>query len=141
MRGQELEETADGAAFEEVEQYLDNLDMHVKSLAKSTLFLVDTSKDMSRNYHELGQTLFGLHQMYDPDKKEPSSNGEDGDDADNTDKYTAKNLPKLKTISNIFASLSAINKVKHDESHEKVSTPITDLEWSIKAKKNSILRS
>ena len=128
-RGADLEETPGAAQVDEVEQYLSTLETHVKALAKATLYLVDVSKDSSTNMHELGQTLFGLHQTFDPDAGSSENNNSDGN----------KN-PSLKTISNIFASLSAINKVKYDENHTKVSKPIHDLQDNIKAARLALKR-
>merc|ERR1719253_2292743 len=81
--------------------------------------------------HELGQSLFGLHQTYDPAAQ---SHGEEENIAPAAGTLrSSSGLPSIKAISNVFASLSAINKVKHDENHSKVGTPIEQLEWSIKA--------
>ena len=129
----ELEETGDGARMEEVEAYLNTLDNHVKALAKATLYLVNVSKDTSTTMHELGQSLFGLQQTYDPE----SIAGDEDDDASDSKKT---NLPSIKVISNAFASLSAINRVKHDENHKKVGTPVHELEWSIKAARLAVKR-
>ena len=138
----DLEETPDGAQMEEVEQYLSTLETHIKALAKATLYLVDVSKETSTNMHELGQTLFGLHQTYDPDAPSADNNTDsDGDNNIGSDNSNAKSKnPSLKTISNIFASLSAINKVKHDENYTKVSTPIHDLEDNIKSARLALKR-
>jgi sorting nexin-1/2 len=141
-RGVDLEETPDGAQMEEVEQYLSTLETHMKALAKATLYLVDVSKESSTNMHELGQTLFGLHQSYDPDAPSTDNTGSGDDDnesSSNNSSVKSKN-PSLKTISNIFASLSAINKVKHDENYTKVSKPIHDLEDNIKAARLALKR-
>jgi len=138
-RGVDLEETPDGAQMEEVEQYLSTLEMHMKALAKSTLYLVDVSKESSTHMHELGQTLFGLHQSYDPDAPSTDNTGSGDNDGNNNSSTKSKN-PSLKTISNIFASLSAINKVKHDENYIKVSKPIRDLEDNIKAARVALKR-
>eukprot|EP00581_Thalassiosira_minuscula_P000911 CAMPEP_0183745666 /NCGR_PEP_ID=MMETSP0737-20130205/66362_1 /TAXON_ID=385413 /ORGANISM="Thalassiosira miniscula, Strain CCMP1093" /LENGTH=484 /DNA_ID=CAMNT_0025981345 /DNA_START=104 /DNA_END=1558 /DNA_ORIENTATION=+ len=127
-----LEETPDGARMEEVEHYLSTLENHVKTLSKATLYLVNVSQETSTSMHELGQSLFGLHQTYDP---ESSTNNEEEETTSKT-----SNLPSIKAISNVFASLSAINKVKYDENHSKVSAPIHDLEWSIKAARLAVKR-
>lgn len=134
-RGVELEETRDGARMEEVESYLNTLETQVKSLSKATLYLVAASKETSTNMHELGLTLFGLHQTYDP---ESASNR----NVDSDDSFAAKtkNLPPIKAISNVFASLSAINKVKSDENEAKVGTAMHELEWSIKAARLAVKR-
>jgi len=131
-RGGELEETRDGAQMEEVEHYLSTLETHVKALSKATLYLVNVSKDTSTTMHELGQSLFGLHQTYDPESA--ANNNADSEPPKKS------NLPSIKTISNVFASLSAINKVKSDENHSKVASPMHELEWSIKAAQLSIKR-
>ena len=131
MRGGELEETSDGAQMEEVEHYLNTLDTHFKALSKATLYLVNASQETSKTMHELGQTLFGLHQTYDPNSNTNSN--------DNGNKSNS-NLPTLKGISNVFASLSAIHKVKYDENDLKVAHPILDLEWSLKAARLSLRR-
>jgi len=125
-RGVDLEETRDGAQMEEVETYLTTLETHVKALSKSTLYLVNVSKETSTNMHELGQSLFGLHQTYDPESAANNSNPDE-------EQPKKSNLPSIKTISNIFASISAINSVKHQENNAKVGTPIVQLEWGIKA--------
>lgn len=130
MRGGELEETGDGQQMQEIEQYLDTLENHVKSLSKATLYLVSVSEETSKSMHELGQTLFGLHQTYDPESALRNN--------DNEDKKS--NLPSLKAISNVFASLSAINKVKYDENSIKVSQPVQDTEWSIKSARLAVKR-
>mmetsp|Transcript_18251 Transcript_18251/g.38330 ORF Transcript_18251/g.38330 Transcript_18251/m.38330 type:complete len:497 (-) Transcript_18251:338-1828(-) len=127
-----LEETPDGARMEEVEHYLSTLENHVKTLSKATLYLVNVSQETSTSMHELGQSLFGLHQTYDP---ESSTNNEEEETTSKT-----SNLPSIKAISNVFASLSAINKVKYDENHSKVSAPIHELEWSIKAARLAVKR-
>jgi len=132
-RGGELEETRDGAQMEEVESYLSTLESHVKALSKATLYLVSVSKDTSTTMHELGQSLFGLHQTYDPESAANSN-------ADSEPPTHASNLPSMKTISTVFASLSAVNKVKSDENQSKVGTPMNELEWSIKAAHLSIKR-
>lgn len=131
-RGGELEETRDGKQMEEVEQYLSTLETHVKALSKATLYLVNVSKDTSTTMHELGQSLFGLHQTYDPE----SAANNNADD----EPRKKSNLPSMKTISNVFASLSAINKVKSDENQSKVGSPMNELEWNIKAAHLSIKR-
>ncbi|KAL7497352.1 hypothetical protein ACHAWT_007587 [Skeletonema menzelii] len=136
-RGHDLEETPDAAQVEEVEQYLSTLETHVKGLAKATLYLVDVSKETSTNMHELGQSLFGLHQTYDPD----AATSDDENDNNNNVNSTAKSKnPSLKTISNIFASLSAINKVKYDDNYAKVSKPIHDIQDNIKAARLALKR-
>jgi len=136
-RGVDLEETPDAAQVDEVEQYLSALETHVKALAKATLYLVDVSKETSTNMHELGQTLFGLHQTYDPDTT--TSDDNDGSSSNNNSNAKSKN-PSLKTISNIFASLSAINKVKYDDNYAKVSKPIIDIQDNIKAARLALKR-
>jgi len=136
-RGVDLEETPDAAQVDEVEQYLSALETHVKALAKATLYLVDVSKESSTNMHELGQTLFGLHQTYDPDTTTPDDN--DSSSSSNNSNAKSKN-PSLKTISNIFASLSAINKVKYDDNYAKVSKPIIDIQDNIKAARLALKR-
>ena len=125
-RGGELEETRDGAKMEEIEIYLSTLETHVKALSKATMYLVNVSKEKSTTMHELGQSLFGLHQTYDPES--PVNNNETSPEPKKN-----PNLPSIKTISNVFASLSAINKVKHDENMSKVGSPMAQLEWGIKA--------
>lgn len=135
-RGQDLEETPDAAQVDEVEQYLSTLETHVKSLAKSTLYLVDVSKESSTNMHELGQSLFGLHQTYDPD----AATSDDENGSKNNNSNAKSKNPSLKTISNIFASLSAINKVKHDDNYAKVSKPILDIQDNIKAARLALKR-
>jgi sorting nexin-1/2 len=128
---EQLEDTPDAAQMEEVEQYLSTLEIHIKALVKATLYLVDVSKDTSANLHDLGQTLFGMHQTYDPDA--PSTDN-------NSANQTKSKNPSLKTISNIFASLSAIQKVKYDDNYSKVSTPILDLQEKIKAARLALKR-
>jgi len=137
-RGVDLEETPDAAQVDEVEQYLSALETHVKALAKATLYLVDVSKETSTNMHELGQTLFGLHQTYDPDTTTPDDNDSSSSSSNNSN-AKSKN-PSLKTISNIFASLSAINKVKYDDNYAKVSKPIIDIQDNIKAARLALKR-
>jgi len=136
-RGKDLEETPDAAQMDEVEQYLSTLETHVKALAKATLYLVDVSKDTSTNMHELGQSLFGLHQTYDPDT---TTSEEDDNNSNNNNSNTKSKNPSLKTISNIFASLSAINKVKYDDNYAKVSKPIHDIQDNIKAARLALKR-
>jgi sorting nexin-1/2 len=133
---EQLEETPDAAQMEEVEQYLSTLETHIKALTKATLYLVDVSKETSTNMHELGQTLFGLQQTYDPDAMQTTSNGGQSDN----NSETKSKYPSLKTISNVFASLSAINKVKHDENFLKVSDPIHDLQDKIKGARLALKR-
>lgn len=136
----ELQETQEGARkMEEVEHYLTTLETHVKALSKSTLFLVNSSRETSTTMHELGQSLFGLHQTYDP---ESNASGVDDDVDTMTPPSPAKkpNLPSVKVISNVFASLSAVNKVKYDENHAKVGRPMVDIEWSIKAARLALKR-
>ncbi|KAL7481333.1 hypothetical protein ACHAW6_007012 [Cyclotella cf. meneghiniana] len=130
LRGGELEETSDGQQMEEIEEYLNTVSVHVKSLAKKTLALVKASEDTSKNMHELGQTLFGMHQTYDPDK---NNNGNDSN-------MKHKTLPSLKTISTVLASLSAIHKVKYDENTSKVTQQILDIENSIKSARLALKR-
>lgn len=144
-RGKDLEEIPDAAQMDEVEQYLSTLETHVKALAKATLYLVDVSKDTSTHMHELGQSLFGLHQTYDPDTT--TSEEEDGSSSSSSSSSTNKNNsnvksknPSLKTISNIFASLSAINKVKYDDNYAKVSKPIHEIQDNIKAARLALKR-
>lgn len=138
-RGVDLEETPDAAQVDEVEQYLSALETHVKALAKATLYLVDVSKETSTNMHELGQSLFGLHQTYDPDTTTPDDNDSSSSSSSNNSNAKSKN-PSLKTISNIFASLSAINKVKYDDNYAKVSKPIIDIQDNIKAARLALKR-
>lgn len=123
-RGGELEESQDGAQMFEVESYLNTLENHVKTLSKTTLSLVNVSKETSSALHELGQSLFGLHQTFDPEAS----------------KSTKSPLPSIKVISNVCASLSAINRVKFDENNDKVGTPMHELEWSIKAARLALKR-
>ena len=52
-RGGELEESQDGAQMFEVESYLNTLENHVKTLSKTTLSLVNVSKETSSALHEL----------------------------------------------------------------------------------------
>ena len=129
IRGQELEETSDGQQMEEIEEYLNTVSTHVKSLATTTLALVKNSEDTSKNMHELGQTLFGLHQTYDPEK----SSGNNG-------KEFNTSLPSLKKISGVFGSLSAIHKVKYDDNSSKVTHQIFDIENSVKSARLAIQR-
>ena len=129
-RGKELEETRDGAQMEEVENYLSTLETHVQALSKATLYLVNVSKETSTTMHELGQSLFGMHQTYDP---ESGANT-------NSEPPKKSNLPSIKSISTVFASLSAINKVKSDENEAKVGSPMNELEWSIKAARLALKR-
>ena len=104
-----FEETPDGSRMEEVEAYLNTLENNVKALAKATLYLVNVSKESSANMHELGQSLFGLHQTYDPAAQ---SHGEEENIAPAAGTLrSSSGLPSIKAISNVFASLSAINKV------------------------------
>ena len=131
-RGGELEDTRDGQQMEEVDSYLNTLETHVKSLSKATLYLVHVSKETSTTMHELGQSLFGLHQTYDPESSANSSA--------ESEPAKKSNLPSIKTISNVFASLSAINKVKSDENEAKVGSPMNQLEWSIKAARLAVKR-
>ena len=131
-RGGELEDTRDGQQMEEVDSYLNTLETHVKSLSKATLYLVHASKETSTTMHELGQSLFGLHQTYDPESSVNSSA--------ESEPAKKSNLPSIKTISNVFASLSAINKVKSDENEAKVGSPMNQLEWSIKAARLAVKR-
>jgi len=154
MGGGELEETSDGAAFEEVEQYLQSLEAHVKAVAKATKFLVNVSKDTSSNMHELGQTLFGMVQDYDPSKTNSAAgdanvnvkvNVDDNDtthshNSNNNNNNNNKSLPSLKTISNVFASLSAIHKVKHDENDQKITPPLQSIEWTLKSARLALKR-
>lgn len=128
MRGKDLEETSDGQQMEEIEEYLNTVSVHVKSLAKTTLALVKISEDTSKNMHELGQTLFGLHQTYDPEKSSKNESKE------------MSTLPSLKTISSVFGSLSAIHKVKYDDNTSKVTQQILDIENSIKSARLAIQR-
>ena len=128
MRGRELEETSDGQQMEEIEEYLNTVSVHVKSLAKTTLALVKISEDTSKSMHELGQTLFGLHQTYDPEKS--SKNEFKG----------MSTLPSLKAISSVFGSLSAIHKVKYDDNTSKVTQQILDIENSLKSARLAIQR-
>lgn len=130
-----LEETPGGARMEEVEHYLTTLESQIKSLAKATLYLVNSSKDTSANMHELGQCLFGLHQTYNTE-----SNSDNGEEEAAASSSKNSHLPTIKAISNVFASLSAINKVKHDEDSAKVGARIHELEWSIKAARLALKR-
>ena len=139
-RGVDLEETPDAAQVDEVEQYLSALETHVKALAKATLYLVDVSKETSTNMHELGQTLFGLHQTYDPDTTTPDDNDSSSSSSSSNNSNAKSKNPSLKTISNIFASLSAINKVKYDDNYAKVSKPIIDIQDNIKAARLALKR-
>jgi len=123
-RGGELEENRDGARMQEVESYLNTLEDHVKVLSKATLKLVDISKESSTTMHELGQSLFGLHQTHDGSGKSEKSSA----------------LPSMKLVSNVLASLSAINRVKHDEDDARVGTPMREIEWSIKAARLALKR-
>lgn len=86
--------------------------------------------------HELGQSLFGLHQLYDP---ETNTNNTSAAGADPTP-YKLSTLPSIKTISNVFASLLAVNKVKSDEDQLKVVAPMREIEWMIKAARLAIKR-
>lgn len=132
----ELEDTSDGRKMEEVENYIESLDVHVKMLSRCTLKLVGTAKETSTTMHELGQSLFGLHQLYDP---ETNANNASAIGADPTP-YKLSTLPSIKTISNVFASLSAVNKVKSDENQTKVVSPMREIEWMIKAARLAIKR-
>lgn len=126
----ELEDTSDGRKMEEVENYIESLDVHVKTLSRCTLRLVGMAKETSTTMHELGQSLFGLHQLYDPH----SAVGED------PTPYKLSTLPSINTISNVFASLSAVNRVKSDENKLKVGAPMREIEWMIKAARLAIKR-
>merc|ERR1719145_413039 len=123
-RGGELEENRDGARMQEVESYLDTLEDHVKVLSKATLKLVGISMESSATMHELGQSLFGLHQTYDGSGKNEKASA----------------LPSMKLVSNVLASLSAINRVKHDEDDARVGAPMREVEWSIKAARLALKR-
>ncbi|KAL7464011.1 hypothetical protein ACHAXS_004355 [Conticribra weissflogii] len=158
MSGGELEETSDGAAFEEVEHYLNSLEAHVKAVAKATKFMVNVSKETSSNMHELGQTLFGMVQDYDPSKdaaasashevsdshfnanSNHSNNSHNSNTSNNSNGNNSKSLPSLRIISNVFASLSAIHKVKHDENDQKVTQPLQTIEWSLKSARLALKR-
>lgn len=137
--GMELEETADGKRMEEVESYVDSLDVHVRTMSRCTLYLVGASKEASASMHELGQSLFGLHQLYDPETAVGSSGSEDSP-APPPQSKRSSGLPSIKTISNVFASLSAVNKVKSDENQSKVGAPMREIEWMIKAARLAIKR-
>jgi len=137
--GMELEETADGKRMEEVENYVNSLDVHVRTMSRCTLYLVGASKEASANMHELGQSLFGLHQLYDPEIAVGSSGSEDSP-APPPQSKRSSGLPSIKTISNVFASLSAVNKVKSDENQSKVGAPMREIEWMIKAARLAIKR-
>lgn len=91
--------------------------------------------------HELGQTLFGLHQTFDPDKvKESSSNHHHHhSSSDNSSTFT-NSQPSLKAISSIFASLSAIHRVKYDDNTSKVTQSIHDIEHSITSARLALSR-
>ena len=132
IRGQELEETSDGQQIEEIEEYLNTVSNHVKLLSKTTLALVKASEETSKNMHELGQTLFGLHQTYDPDKAKESNNHHHHD---NNNKH-----PSLKAISSVFGSLSAIHRVKYDDNTSKVTQSIHDIEHSIQSARLALTR-
>lgn len=134
-RGGELEDTRDGSQMEEIESYLNTLETHIKSLSKATLYLVNVSKETSTTMHELGQSLFGVHQMYDPESQAAAASNNT-----NVIQHKPTNLPSIKSISNVFASLSAINKVKSDENESKVGSPMHDIEWSIKAARLAVKR-
>ncbi|KAL3799203.1 hypothetical protein ACHAW5_007242 [Stephanodiscus triporus] len=129
----DLEETVDGKKMEEVENYIESLDTHVKTLSRCTHYLVGASRETSTNMHELGQSLFGLHQLYDPETSVNAS-------ADTEPMTKRSGLPSIKAISNVFASLSAVNKVKSDENQTKVGTPMREIEWMIKAARLAIKR-
>ena len=49
-------------------------------------------------------------------------------------------MPSCKAISNVLASLAAINKVKHDEDQSKTGRIMSDIEWSIKAARLALKR-
>ena len=132
----ELEDTSDGRKMEEVENYIESVDVHVKTLSRCTLKLVGMAKETSTTMHELGQSLFGLHQLYDP---ETNANAAASVGADPTP-YRLSMLPSIKTISNVFASLSAVNNVKSDENQLKVVSPMREIEWMIKAARLAIKR-
>ncbi len=138
-RGGELEETDDGAQMEMVANYLNELDMHMKTIVKATQYLVNVSRDSSSNMHELGQSLFGLHQLHHPE----SANNPyvvDSELQPSSSNTTNSNYPSMKSISNIFASLSAVHKVKYDENHLKVGSLTQELEWSIKSARLALKR-
>ena len=136
--GMELEETADGKRIEEVESYVDSLDVHVRTLSRCTLYLVGASREASANMHELGQSLFGLHQLYDPETAVGSSGAEDSPAPPQSKRSSG--LPSIKAVSNVFASLSAVNKVKSDENESKVGAPMREIEWMIKAARLAMKR-
>ncbi|KAL3827626.1 hypothetical protein ACHAXA_000499 [Cyclostephanos tholiformis] len=134
----ELEETTDGKKMEEVENYVDALDTHVKTMSRCTLYLAGLSGEVSTNMHELGQSLFGLHQLYDPETSVNSSGSSLDSAVIPTNKRSG--LPSIKAISSVLASLSAVNKVKHDENQTKVGVPMREIEWMIKAARLAIKR-
>ncbi|KAK1738875.1 sorting nexin 1 [Skeletonema marinoi] len=87
---------------------------------------------------EVEQYLSALEtHTYDPDTTTPDDN--DSSSSSNNSNAKSKN-PSLKTISNIFASLSAINKVKYDDNYAKVSKPIIDIQDNIKAARLALKR-
>lgn len=132
----DLEDTRDGKRMEEVENYIESLDMYVTTLSRCTLSLVGMAKDASTTMHELGQSLFGLHQLYDP---ETNANYAAVVGVDHTSNKLSM-WPSIKTISNVFASLSAVNKVKSDENQAKVGSPMREIQWMIKAARLAIKR-
>jgi sorting nexin-1/2 len=135
----ELEETTDGKRMEEVENYIDALDAHVRTMSRCTLYLAGLSGEISTNMHELGQSLFGLHQLYDPETSSTSAGSSaDSDVVVPPGRLSA--LPSVKAISSVLASLSAINKVKCDENQSKVGAPMKEVEWMIKAARLAIKR-
>ena len=140
----ELEETIDGKKMEEVENYIDALDSHVRTMSRCTLYLAGSSGEISSNMHELGQSLFGLHQLYDPETSINSTAGGSSLDSDVVvvppPGRSSASTPSIKSISSVLASLSAINKVKCDENRSKVGVPMKEVEWMIKAARLAIKR-
>lgn len=136
-RGGDLEETDDGAQMEAVAHYLNELDVHIKTIVKATLYLVNVSRESSANMHDLGQSLFGLHQLNHP---ESANNPYVVDSELQSNNTGSSNYPSIKSISNIFASLSAVHKVKYDEHQLKVGSLIQELEWSIKSARLALKR-
>ncbi len=139
-RGGELEETDDGAQMEVVANYLNELDMHMKTIVKATQYLVNVSRESSSNMHELGQSLFGLHQLHHPESANNPYVVDSELQSNSSNATNNSNYPSMKSISNIFASLSAVQKVKYDENHLKVRTLTQELEWSIKSARLALKR-
>lgn len=143
-RGGELEETDDGAQMEVVTNYINELDVHMKTIAKATHHLVNVSRESSTNMHELGQSLFGLHQLHHPESANNpyvvDSELQTNSSSSSNNNTSSSNPPSMKLISNIFASLSAVHKVKYDEHQLKVGSLTQELEWSIKSARLAIKR-